>query len=83
MDCAERRGQQGQCRQTDRDRTDAQLARKSLLQFTQLLSEAAVVCEHAVRPRQHAVTFRCEPHESLTPLDDENPQSFFELLYPR
>lgn len=59
---------EGRCRQTDRDRTDAQLARKTLPQFTQFLSEAAVIHEHALRPRQHAFTLGCESHESLTPL---------------
>jgi hypothetical protein len=27
--------------------------------------------------------FGCEPHESLTPLDDENAQTLFQLFYSR
>ncbi len=83
MDRAEGCGQQGQYRQADRDRTDPQLARETLAQLTQLLSEAAVIRKHALCPRQYALAFGREPDESLAPLDDEHTQALFQLFYPR
>src|SRR5271154_1506402 len=79
----ESRGQYRYRGEAHRDRAEPHLALQALAQLAQFLLEIAISGEYPQSPVQHALAFGGEADKALPALDNQDTESFLELLDTR